>query len=133
MGTQLPMRGELVLALSAFVQKLTKFCKPPHERQCVASGACGFVLLPSLVHPLPPVLSVMSVCALRAIRLGSSPLHHFVRWAGAPATQAKGEEEPEDPNAQGIGTDEPQYGQRSDSRKREEEHTEDDRGNAAQT
>src|SRR5262245_53752016 len=54
MGTQLPMRGDDVLALATLVDELTKCCKPLQQRQCVTARACCFVWLASLVHPLSP-------------------------------------------------------------------------------
>src|SRR2546426_4734251 len=56
MSIQLPMRGDVVLARSTVVYKLTKCCKPLHQRQCVIARAYYFVLLASLVHPLPPLI-----------------------------------------------------------------------------
>jgi hypothetical protein len=55
MGTQLPMRGDDVLALSTLVDELTKCCKPLHQRPCVTARAYRFVWLASLVHPLSPL------------------------------------------------------------------------------
>jgi hypothetical protein len=56
MGTQLPMRGEVVLALSTGVDELTKCRKPLHQRQGVTMSAYSFVLLASLVHLLSPLV-----------------------------------------------------------------------------
>ena len=60
MGTQLPMRGDDVLALSTLVDELTKCCKPLHQRQCVTARAYYFVWLASLVHPLSPFVPCRS-------------------------------------------------------------------------
>src|SRR5262245_44553440 len=60
MGTQLPMRGDDVLALSTLVDELTKCCKPLHQRQCVTARAYCFVWLAAVVHPLSPLVPCRS-------------------------------------------------------------------------
>src|SRR5262249_28595572 len=74
MGTQLPMRGDDVLALSTFVDELTKCCKPLQQRQYVTARAYCFVLLASLVHPLSPLVPCRSASNILRKTATSMPI-----------------------------------------------------------